>query len=167
MVSANSASVSPGKPTMMSVVMLMGRRAERIQCDFFEIFVARVGAQHLLENAVGARLHGQMNVVAEGRSGVDGFDDFASEVVGMRGGETHAANSGNRGDGQEQIDEIHAPGRGIAIGVHGLTEQLHFGVTANRRGGGLLPERRRWRGCAGGRGYAGQRSRSRRNRSLR
>ena len=58
-VSAKSSSVSPGKPTMMSEVMLMGRRAARIQADFLQIFFARVSAEHCAQHAGGTGLHRQ------------------------------------------------------------------------------------------------------------
>ena len=55
-------------------------------------------------------------------------DDLAVEIVGMRSGETHAANARDGGDGAQQVGEIPFARRGIAIGIHGLAEQLDFGV---------------------------------------
>ena len=42
---------------MMSVVMLIARRALRIIAIFSQVFFARVGALHGAQNARGARLH--------------------------------------------------------------------------------------------------------------
>ena len=69
-----------------------------------------------------------MNVIAERGNCVDGFDDLAGEIVGMRSGEAHAADSRHLGDGAQQVDKIQPARRGIAIGIDGLAEQLNFGV---------------------------------------
>ena len=50
------------------------------------------------------------------------------KIIGMRSGEAHATNTGNGGDGAEQVHEFPLARRGIAIGIHRLAEQLNFGV---------------------------------------
>src|SRR5690349_21499719 len=67
-----------------------------------------------------------MNVLAESGGGVNGADNFAREIVGMRSGEAHAANAGHSGDGTEEFGEIHTRGRRITIGIYGLAEELDF-----------------------------------------
>ncbi len=85
-------SVSPGKPTMMSVVMLISRLA-----DF--IHAMRSNTDHECTGAAwprdprGAGLHRQVNVVAQGRDCFDGIDDVLAEIARMRRGEADAADS--------------------------------------------------------------------------
>ena len=98
------------------------------QSDFFEIFAARIGAAHGFENARGAGLHREMNVIAQGGDAIDGFDDVGAEIAGMRCGEAHAANAGDGGRGFEKLGECQAARRGIAIGIYSLAEELDFGV---------------------------------------
>src|SRR5579872_1176894 len=71
-----------------------------------------------------------MNVVAKHRRRVNGFDDVAREIVGMRSHKADASNSGDFCNGAEQFDEAHVPWRGIAIRVDSLAEELDFGVAA-------------------------------------
>ncbi len=136
---------------MMSVVMLMGRRADFSSATIFEIFVARVGAAHGAENARRTGLHGQVNVIAELRRRVDRFDDVAAEIARMRGGEAHAANARDSRGRDEQFGETHAARRGIAIGIYGLAEELNFGEAGVRKLADFFEHVRRWRGCAPGR----------------
>src|SRR5579864_6884575 len=71
-----------------------------------------------------------MNVIAERGGCVDGFDDVAREIVGMRSHKADAADSGDFRNGAQQFHEGHIPWRGIAIRIHRLAEELHFGVAA-------------------------------------
>src|SRR5580704_15963068 len=74
--------------------------------DFFEIFVARVGAQHGFQDRRRSGLHGKMDMVAERGSFVDRLHDIAREVIGMRGGESHSPNAVHRRDFAEQFDKL-------------------------------------------------------------
>ena len=96
--------------------------------NFFEIFLARVGAPHGAQNARRAGLDRKMNVVAERGRGVDRVDDLATEIIGMRSGEAHAADAMDCRDLAQQAGEIQAARRRIAIGIDGLAEQLNFGI---------------------------------------
>ena len=57
------------------------RRAFRIH-EFFEIFFARIGALHRAQDARGAGLNRQMDVVADRRKRIDGRDDIALKIAG-------------------------------------------------------------------------------------
>ena len=91
-----------------------------------EVPVTGVLAGHGFEDGGGAGLHGEMDVVAEGGGGVDGLDDVAGEVAGVRGGEAHAADAGEFAYGYEELGEGHAAGW-VAVGVDVLAEELDFG----------------------------------------
>jgi hypothetical protein len=69
-----------------------------------------------------------MDVIAHAGVLVDGVDDVLAEVARVRRGETHAADTGDAGGGDEQFGECHGARRGIAIGIDGLAEELEFGV---------------------------------------
>src|SRR6185437_8237375 len=71
-----------------------------------------------------------MNVVAESGGRVDGVDDVAREIVGMRSHKAHAANPGDFRNGAQQFHKSEMPRRGIAIRVDSLAEELDFGVAA-------------------------------------
>ena len=102
-VSSKSSSVSPGKPTMMSDVTLIGPARCANHGDLFEIFLARVGAQHLPQDARRSRLHRQVNVIAQLRHRVDRLDDVAPEIPRVRRRETHAPNSRNCRHGHQKF----------------------------------------------------------------
>jgi hypothetical protein len=91
-----------------------------------EVPVAGVLAGHGLENGGGAGLDREMDVVAEGGGGVDGLDDVAGEVAGVRGGEADAADAWEFTNGDEEFGERHAA-RGVAVGVDVLAEELDLG----------------------------------------
>ena len=76
----------------------------------------------------GTRLHGQVDVIADGGVGVHGIDDGAHEIARMAGGVAHAAHAGDFGDARQQRGEVPSGGRGIAVAVDVLAEQLDFGV---------------------------------------
>src|ERR1700689_3962238 len=69
-----------------------------------------------------------MNVVAERWSFIDCLHDLAREIIWMRGGKAHAANTVHRGDFSQQLDEIQLARAGIAIGIHCLAEKLDFAI---------------------------------------
>ena len=69
-----------------------------------------------------------MHVIAEGRIGVDGFDDVPREIAGMAGGEANAADARDLADGREQFGEAQLPFR-IAVAVDVLAEELDLGVS--------------------------------------
>src|ERR1017187_9851555 len=74
--------------------------------DAPHVFVAGVEAVHGGEHARGARLHGQVDVIADGGVGVHGIDDAAHEIARMAGGVAHAAHAGDFGDAPEQGGEV-------------------------------------------------------------
>ena len=61
-VSSKSSSLSPGKPTMKSPDSAMSGRAARMRVDEAQIVRRRMAAVHRLEDAVGARLHRQVQI---------------------------------------------------------------------------------------------------------
>lgn len=88
--------------------------------------LAGVLAVHGLQHAVGARLHRQMDVVADiGMRGNDG-DGVVRHIFGMRGGEAHAHVGSILGHKGKQPGKIHGfSGRFVsaAVGVDILTQQ--------------------------------------------
>ena len=64
---AKSASVSPGKPTMMSVVSAHVGHVLADQRDAVEVALARVGPAHRLQDRRRARLQRQVDVLADAR----------------------------------------------------------------------------------------------------
>ncbi len=165
MVCSKSASVSPGKPTIMSLVMEMSRCGGVDPAHALEVPVAGVLAGHGLEDGGGAGLDGKVDVVAEGGGGVDRLDDVAGEVAGVRGGEADALDAGDVADGGEEFGEGELP--------DGSRQELTFwprswiSVKPGRPSCGLRRGRRRRCGSALCRGCRGRRSRRRTCRSLR
>ena len=93
-VCSKSASVSPGKPTIMSDVILIPAWPLH-PGDALHILLAGVEALHGIEHAVGTALHRQVHVIAQGRNPIDGFHDVTPEIPGMRSGEAHSPHAGS------------------------------------------------------------------------
>src|SRR5882724_2392531 len=96
--------------------------------DFFEIFIARVGALHRAEHARRAGLHGQVNVIADFFVALNGLNDVGAKIARVRGGKADAAHARHLGGSLEEPGEFHFAGRWIGVGIYGLAEELHFGV---------------------------------------
>ena len=105
--------------------------------DFFQILFARVAPQHARQDFRGARLHRQVNLVAQGGMGIDGLDDVGSEVSRMRSGEPHAPHAWNFGHAREQFRKAPAGRRRIPPGIHDLAQNLDFRVTRVHQAAGL------------------------------
>ena len=73
--------------------------------DELEIFLRRVGAMHRLEDAVGAGLQREMDVLDELRQPGEGLDQIVPEADGMRRGEADALDALDLVDGLEQLHE--------------------------------------------------------------
>ena len=153
-VSSKSCSVSPGKPTMMSVVMAMARRAP---------FIHEMRSQVFDRGCTGAawrRARGRNRTARAGGRGCrgSGLASIAStirfdEVARVGGGEAHAADAGDFADAARSCGEVPpGGGRGVAIAVDVLAEELDFGNSRRRRSGAPLRARWRWCGCARVRG---------------
>ena len=127
-VCSKSASVSPGKPTMMSVVSAMLRRAFLIHAMRSHILIARVEPLHGGEHPAGAGLHRQVDVIADHGIGVHGVHDGFDEIARVGRGEAHAANAGHLAATRQQRGEIPARGRRVAVAVDVLAEQAGFRV---------------------------------------
>src|SRR5271166_419633 len=89
-----------------------------------QIPLAGVLAGHCLENSGGARLNGQMDVVAESGDGVNGFYDVAGKVSRMAGGKTHSPDALDFADGCQQFREGALAFR-VPVAVHVLAQQLN------------------------------------------
>ena len=63
--------------------------------------------------------------------------------------------------------KFHLARRRIAVGIHGLAEQLNFRVARIGQAARFRENRLRWRGCAPARACAAPRNTSRHSRSLR
>src|SRR5579862_7430546 len=95
--------------------------------DAFQVPVAGVLAGHGLQNTGRSGLDGQMDMVAEGREGVDGLDNVAGEVARVAGGEADAANPRHLPYGRQEFGEAELAFR-VAVAVHVLAEELDLGV---------------------------------------
>src|SRR5262249_48637444 len=60
-----------------------------------QVLLAGVEPLHYVKHAGRTALYGKMYMIAKGWHGIDGLDDVAPEVTGMRGGETYAADPWN------------------------------------------------------------------------
>src|SRR5271165_5749786 len=99
------------------------------QGDFLEIFLSGIGPRHGPQNLRRARLYRQVHVLAEFWLRIHGGDDVGSKVARVRCGVTHAANPRDFRDRQQQFGKFQLAGRGVGVGIHGLTQQLDLGVT--------------------------------------
>ena len=95
-VSAKSASVSPGNPTMMSVVSAMSGIASRMRSTSAEVALARVGAPHRLQDPRRAGLHRQVELLAHRVALGHGLDHVGAHVLGMRAREPDAVDAVDR-----------------------------------------------------------------------
>jgi hypothetical protein len=120
---AKSASVSPGKPTMMSVVRLSPGTAARSRATQLAVALGRVAPQHPLEHARRAALHRQVHVLAHLRDLGDRRDHPVAEVVRVRAREADAAHAVDAADRPQQVGEVV---RAVVVGVDRLAEQHHL-----------------------------------------
>jgi len=90
-----------------------------------EVPVAGVFTLHGLEYGGAAGLDGEMDVVAEGRNGVDDVDDIAGEIAGMRGGKADALDAVDLTDRGEKLREGAFAGW-IPVAIDVLAEELDF-----------------------------------------
>ena len=127
MVSSKSASVSPGKPTIMSLVMLMSRLAALIQL-MRSRYQSRVYSRAMaLRTAVepdwtGRWMWSQRVGVASIASTMSRVKSRGCEVV-----KRTRRMPGSLADSDEKFGEGEAAG-GVAVGVDVLAEELDFGV---------------------------------------
>ena len=99
-VCSKSSSVSPGKPTMRSVESASSGRARRSCATRSRYSLPRVAPPHAAQHAVGARLHGQVQVGADVRVPPDLLHHPRREVARVGGDEAqplHARQAGDRG----------------------------------------------------------------------
>ena len=107
-----------------------------------------------------------MDVVAEGGGGVDGLDDVAGEVAGVRGGEADAADAGELPTAARSSAKEMLAG-GVAVGVDVLAEELDLGEAEVGHPAGFGEDGGGGAASALCRGCRGRRSRRRTCRSLR
>ena len=125
-VSSKSASVSPGKPTMMSVVIAASGICSRTRSMMPEELVAAVGPAHRLEHPVGTRLERHVQARHDvGRLGHRG-DDVVGEGRGVRAGEAHPLEPVDLAAGAQQLAEREPVAELDAVGVDVLAEQGHL-----------------------------------------
>ncbi len=132
---------------MISVVMLICALRRADQRDSFQILFARVRSRHGAQHFRGARLHWQVYVVAQFRLRIDGRHDVRSKIARMRSGKAHAANSGTSATASSNSRKPHSAWRWVRVGIDGLAQHLHFGVTEFAPTPALRATPSRWRGC--------------------
>ena len=125
MVAWKSSSVSPGNPTMMSVVIAMpGTGGFHFLADLDE-FLVLIGTAHLLEDAVRSALHREMDVRAEFRQIGERGDEVVPVADGVGGGEADALDALDFVHGFQQLHEgrfsIHLGKLGAAVEIDDLT----------------------------------------------
>ena len=128
----------------MSVVIAMGTGGGFHPGNTLHVFVARVEPLHGLQDAGGTGLHGKMHMIAQRRIGIDRVDNRLRKVPGMRCGKAHTADAGDAAHLVQQRGKIPACGRGIAVAVHVLANELDLRISgigelcrfANHRGAG-------------------------------
>ena len=88
-VASKSASVSPGKPAMTSVVIATSGTCSRISANGAAVLVRSVAAAHPFEDGVRAALERQVEVRAESRV-VPETEECGRDVLRLQGGEADA-----------------------------------------------------------------------------
>src|SRR5215472_6304576 len=83
-----------------------------------------------------------MHVIAKHRVLVHRVDDSLHEIARVRSGVAHAPHAGNLRYARQQSREIPARGRGVAVAVDVLAQQLNFGVTFLSQTAGLRHDAR-------------------------
>ena len=89
-VASKSRSLSPGKPTMMSVEIAISGRTARSCAQALLVLQRRVAALHQRQDAVRAALHRQVQVIGELRHAGIGLDQAVAEFERVRGREANA-----------------------------------------------------------------------------
>ncbi len=86
----------------------------------------RVAALHGRQDAVGAVLHGQVQVVDQLGHARIGVDQALAELLRVAGGEADALDAGELGDGlqqQREVGDLRRVAHPAAVGVHVLAQQ--------------------------------------------
>ena len=123
---SKSASVSPGKPTMMSVVTARSGIAARAAAEPLEVARGGVAAVHARERAVAPRLQRQVQVLAHAVALGHRRDRLGPEVLRVRRREADALDAVDRVERAQQVGELRAalPGAEVAaVRVDVLAEQ--------------------------------------------
>jgi hypothetical protein len=97
------------------------------------VLVPRVLSRHPFKHRRRSALHRQMDLVAERFGPVDGVDDVAREIARMRCGEPDPADPLHMADRFQQLGEVPAGRRRVAVAVHILAQQLNLGVARPRK----------------------------------
>ncbi len=137
---------------MTSVVMAISGRAARMWPTRSRYFSGGVGAVHRLEDAGGAGLKRQMDVLDQLRQPRERLDQILPEADGMRRGEPDALNPLDPMDRLEQLDERRLPvpyGKLMPpVQIDDLPQQRHLPHAARRQSSHLFDDLRDSPGCA-------------------
>ena len=125
-VSSKSRSVSPGKPTMMSVVMAAVGDLRADLIDDPQILVPAVGTAHRPQHRVGAGLQRHVQLRHDVRGLRHRRDHVAGEVARMGRGEPHPLQPLDLAAGAKQFPERLPVAERRAVGVDVLPEQRHL-----------------------------------------
>ena len=162
-VSSKSASVSPGKPTIISVDSCTFGIAARMRATRSR-YSSRVCRRRIsAEHARRAGLHGKMQMFTDLRQVADRGDDAVAGVARMRAREADAIDAGNFVDRFEQRREIARRIVRRLVVIHDLAEQLDFAPAAGGRLADVGEDLRLRRASARARGCTARR-RTRRSR---
>ena len=109
---AKSSSVSPGKPTMTSVVSARPGTASRRRSRERDVALARVGAAHRAQDARRARLQRQVHVLADRRALAVRGDHVVAHVLRVRARVADALDAGHGVEQPQQLAEAEPLGDG-------------------------------------------------------
>ncbi len=135
-VCSKSSSVSPGKPTMMSVVMAASRHRLADPLDDAEVLRLPVGTPHRAQHRVGAGLQRHVQLRHHVRRLGHRRDDVVGELRGVRRGEPHPLQSLDLAARAQQLGERLPVAELHAVRVDVLAQQRHLAdaLADQRRG---------------------------------
>ena len=157
-VPANSASVSPQNPTMMSVLSASrGPTVPDCCVDLGAVLVDAVQAAHPPEQVVVTGLHRKVQLLADGRQVAHRLEQLRDRVTRVGREESKPPQPGHRVDCREQLRQAR-PMLGVVIRVDVLSQQRHLAHALGRRAarrapppravGGSAPARERMGRCS-------------------
>ena len=95
----------------------------------FEVLVPSIAAPHGGQDAIGAGLHRQVDMIAELGQITEAIDEFIGQILGMGGDETHPLQPGDVFDPAQQFGERDLPRFFTTVGIDVLTNEGNFAHT--------------------------------------
>ena len=127
MVWIKSSSVSPGKPTIISVESEIGRRAALIQAIRSRYHSGVYSRAIIFSTRAEPDCTGRCTWSQSVGYGVDRLHNVPRKVPRMAGGKPHPPDARHLAHGRQQFSEAPLPFR-VAVAVHVLAQQLNLGI---------------------------------------